>query len=125
MYHVLPRYCDIFVWLVAVGPWCFSYFNHGEYRGQVNVTATGKPCQRWDAQVPHVHTVDAEDMPDGSLEDAGNFCRNPNQRWWPWCYTMTATRWEYCAIEDIVCRKYHVESLCKHFVFTNVVEIYV
>lgn len=32
------------------------YRGKGEgYRGRVNVTVSGIPCQRWDAQTPHRH----------------------------------------------------------------------
>ena len=42
--------------LLAVGPWCFGYHVNGKlYQGHVGETATGKPCQRWDAQHPHRH----------------------------------------------------------------------
>ena len=100
------------VLLFSVGPWCFTYFINGvKYRGHVSVTATGKSCQRWDAQQPHSHGQVSDNFPDGSLEEVANFCRNPDQKWWPWCYTMTDTRWEYCAIEDIVCRKYQMQFL--------------
>ena len=95
-----------------VGPWCFTTrFNGGNYQGRVHVTATGKLCQRWDAQQPNTHSVVSGDIPDESLEDAANFCRNPGgHSLWPWCYTTTATRWEYCSIQDIVCRKYRGQS---------------
>uniref|UniRef100_A0A8C6ZK62 Kringle domain-containing protein n=1 Tax=Nothoprocta perdicaria TaxID=30464 RepID=A0A8C6ZK62_NOTPE len=33
---------------------CFRGKGEG-YRGRVNVTASGIPCQRWDAQAPHKH----------------------------------------------------------------------
>ena len=98
------------VCLFTVGPWCFSYFNKtgGKYRGRVNVTATGKPCKLWDNESMQNVGLDPEGFPDSSLEEAANFCRNPNGSAWPWCYTMTVTRWEYCAIEDIVCRTFHI-----------------
>ena len=99
-------YCliDIF----TVGPLCFASPQSGKYQGRVNVTATGKPCQRCNAQTPHTHDSIAAEFPDGSLEDAANYCRNPGNVHilWPWCFTMTSTRWEYCSIQDALCRKY-------------------
>ncbi|MBN3313794.1 HGFL protein, partial [Atractosteus spatula] len=49
--------------------YCFR--NRGEdYRGKVNETTSGIPCQRWDAQ---------------GLEE--NYCRNPDGSEAPWCFT--------------------------------------
>ena len=98
-----------------MGPWCFINTESSEtYKGNVNVTVTGKVCQRWDAQQPHSHSMIAEDFPDRSLKDAANFCRDPGKlgiTQWPWCYTMTSTRWEFCSVQDIICRKYKKEKL--------------
>ncbi|KAG7253237.1 hypothetical protein CRUP_024159 [Coryphaenoides rupestris] len=41
-----------------------------DYRGRVNETTSGIPCQRWDAQ---------------GLEE--NYCRNPDGSEAPWCFT--------------------------------------
>ena len=100
------------VWFFAVGPWCFAgIIDSKNYQGRVNITATGNPCQRWDAQQPHAHSVVAADIPDDSLEEAANYCRSSDGAIWPWCYTLTSTRWEYCSIQDIVCRKYQIEDV--------------
>ncbi|XP_077593672.1 muscle, skeletal receptor tyrosine-protein kinase [Stigmatopora nigra] len=68
------------------------------YRGSVNVTGSGIPCQRWDQQVPHRHRLSAEAIPE--LKGSQSGCRNPagiGER--PWCYTSDAdVRWEYCAV---------------------------
>ncbi len=54
---------------------------HGvEYGGYVSQTKTGKTCQRWDSQSPHEHTRnDIAAFPDLTLQDAANFCRNPDK----------------------------------------------
>ena len=40
-----------------------------------------------------------EHFPDRSIEDAKNYCRNPDNSRFLWCYTTDpGTRWEYCAI---------------------------
>ncbi|CAH1776060.1 unnamed protein product [Owenia fusiformis] len=72
------------------------------YRGTLSVTNTGKTCQRWDSQSPHSHQVtDNSAVPDETLGDANNYCRNANS--WqegPWCYTTdSSTRWEYCDVQ--------------------------
>ena len=63
-------------------------------------TITGRICQRWVSFTPHqpsAHVV-PKNFPDGSVEEAGNKCRNPDREpEGPWCYTMDpALRWEYC-----------------------------
>ena len=49
------------------------------YVGNVNVTVTGLPCQRWDSQVPHAHPYNSPAymyaFPEGSATAAGNKCR--------------------------------------------------
>ena len=72
-----------------------------EYCGQLSITKTGKTCQRWHSQYPHAHTRNNPSaFPDESLEDAANYCRNPdNEQEGPWCYTTDPnTRWEYCEV---------------------------
>ena len=39
-------------------------------------------------------------FPDASLEEASNFCRNPDKEVRVWCYTVNPdVRWEYCDVE--------------------------
>lgn len=51
------------------------WLKQADYRGQVNVTETGKTCQRWDSQIPHSHVFNPDSEP--GLEH--NFCRNPGR----------------------------------------------
>ena len=44
-----------------------------DYRGTINETSTGIPCQRWDEQEPHGHDRTAENYPIFGLEE--NYCR--------------------------------------------------
>uniref|UniRef100_A0AAV2KWI9 Hepatocyte growth factor n=1 Tax=Knipowitschia caucasica TaxID=637954 RepID=A0AAV2KWI9_KNICA len=55
------------------------------YRGSVDTTPTGLTCQRWDRQYPHNHTFIPEAYPCKDLRE--NFCRNPDGRESPWCFT--------------------------------------
>ncbi|XP_035662897.1 protein SpAN-like isoform X1 [Branchiostoma floridae] len=67
------------------------------YRGTVFVTATGRTCQRWDAQAPHQHDRTPTNYQDSGLEE--NYCRNPDGEASPWCYTTDRfVRWEHCSI---------------------------
>ncbi|XP_070216504.1 hepatocyte growth factor-like protein isoform X2 [Bos mutus] len=85
---------------------CFRGKGEG-YRGTVNTTAAGVPCQRWDAQLPHQHRFAPEkyvckfkhtSAPHTPLEE--NFCRNPDgDSHGPWCYTTDpGTPFDYCAL---------------------------
>ena len=73
------------------------------YGGKVSVTHGNVDCQRWDIQHPHVHKyTDPSRFPDASLADASNYCRAPDGRDIPWCYTTSAEqRWDYCDFEAI------------------------
>uniref|UniRef100_A0A4W4FYS0 Kringle domain-containing protein n=1 Tax=Electrophorus electricus TaxID=8005 RepID=A0A4W4FYS0_ELEEL len=67
------------------------------YRGTVAVTASGKTCQIWASQYPHIHSRTPEKYPCKGLEK--NYCRNPDNERKPWCYTTDPeTRWEYCTV---------------------------
>ncbi|XP_068735923.1 uncharacterized protein [Montipora capricornis] len=72
------------------------------YRGNVNLTQSGRTCQRWTAQCPHRHWRIPEDV-DTSQNDSNNMCRNPDGSApdGPWCYTTDPNmRWEYCNISQ-------------------------
>lgn len=72
-----------------------------DYEGSKSVSKSGKTCQRWDTQTPHSHTRNnVNDFPESQLEDAANYCRNPdNEPDGPWCYTTDPNkRWEYCDV---------------------------
>ena len=67
------------------------------YNGTLNVTESGRTCQKWDSDTPHSHPITS--LHRYYLEDH-NYCRNPEGRGKrPWCYTMDpAVRWEYCDV---------------------------
>uniref|UniRef100_A0A8C4DEL3 Macrophage stimulating 1 n=1 Tax=Dicentrarchus labrax TaxID=13489 RepID=A0A8C4DEL3_DICLA len=56
-----------------------------DYRGKVNETTSGIPCQRWDAQQPHEHPFYPNTYECKGLEE--NYCRNPDGSEAPWCFT--------------------------------------
>jgi len=75
------------------------------YAGKVYTSKSGKTCQRWTSQTPHEHFFwnptqkDPNNYPDNSVEEAANYCRNPDGADAPYCYTMDeGTRWELCDI---------------------------
>ncbi|XP_009706844.1 PREDICTED: hepatocyte growth factor-like protein, partial [Cariama cristata] len=67
---------------------CFRGKGEG-YRGRVNVTVSGIPCQRWDAQTPHRHHFTPNKYPCKDLQE--NYCRNPDGSEAPWCFTARPT----------------------------------
>jgi len=73
------------------------------YRGRLNVTVSGRACQRWSAQHPHPHTHAVGDASDAGLGDH-NYCRMPNpgsRALAVWCYTTSAdVEWEYCHVPE-------------------------
>ena len=78
---------------------CKLTFNGTTYKGNVNMTASGLPCQRWDSQLPHFHyNNDPLAFPDDTMDEAANNCRNPDASITLWCYTTTSMRYDYCAI---------------------------
>ncbi|XP_078684300.1 hepatocyte growth factor-like [Branchiostoma floridae x Branchiostoma belcheri] len=89
-------------WQYCTVPQCFSdcYIDDGaSYRGTVNITSSGRACQRWDSQTPHPHTRTPTTYPSAGLDQ--NFCRNPDGEAEPWCYTQDPyVRWEACVISN-------------------------
>lgn len=102
------------------GPWCFTMdplvrlqpcglpqcsevecvsCNGEKYRGPIDHTESGRECQRWDLDMPHRHTFQPKRYPGKGLSD--NYCRNPDGRQRPWCYTTDPNvPWEYCRIKE-------------------------
>nr|XP_025039232.1 hepatocyte growth factor-like protein isoform X1 [Pelodiscus sinensis]XP_025039233.1 hepatocyte growth factor-like protein isoform X2 [Pelodiscus sinensis] len=73
---------------------CFRQKGEG-YRGKVNVTTSGIPCQRWDAQTPHRHHFRPETYECKDLRE--NYCRNPDGSEAPWCFTsLPSMRVAFC-----------------------------
>ena len=72
-----------------------------DYTGTVHVTKTGKQCQEWSSNTPHIPSSSYTDdkFPDGSREAASNYCRNPSGDSFVWCYTTDPdVRWEECDV---------------------------
>jgi len=69
-----------------------------QYKGTKSTTRSGKKCQAWNQQSPHVHGQTKNKFDAGDFET--NYCRNPNgASGGAWCYTMDKDkRDEYCSI---------------------------
>ncbi|XP_071122899.1 uncharacterized protein [Mytilus edulis] len=98
-----------------LGQHCRMTLIGGNYRGNVNITKSGKTCQAWSSVTPHKHHFN------GTLADQENYCRNPDtEPEGPWCYTTDVnSRWEYCDVHYCVrpFREYAVEVLSGSKVF--------
>jgi hypothetical protein len=104
----------------AGGPWCYTtdpekqweYCDikfcveckktlFGEdYSGGKTTTVSGRACQSWASQKPHNH-IKYTNFPEGSEEEAKNYCRNPDHdAGGPWCWTTDPEKkWEYCDVK--------------------------
>ncbi len=72
-----------------------------KYTGTSSVTQSGRTCQAWASQTPHLHTLGSTDreFPDDSVQEASNYCRDPDYSGALWCFTTDPdVQWEYCKI---------------------------
>ena len=97
-----------------------------DYQGKSNQTIDGTPCQPWSSQTPHRHSfTDPKYYLEGTVEEAGSFCRNPEQPrdgnydYWVWCYTTAQSmRYGYCEMENY-CGEYSNHIDFNHKAFLN------
>ncbi|XP_046359353.2 plasminogen-like [Haliotis rufescens] len=71
------------------------------YLGTLNITNTGRTCQRWDTDTPHKRRDYPMGMSRGDLAlvDESNYCRVSPYTEVPWCYTLDpSVRWEKCSV---------------------------
>ncbi|XP_048254631.1 uncharacterized protein LOC125381604 [Haliotis rufescens] len=85
-----------------------EHWGRAEYAGNVSITVSGRTCQPWTADTPHVRNKFCRSTSlyyvDGSVSAAGNSCRDPDGTGKPWCYTTDPMkRWEICNIQE--CRR--------------------
>ena len=89
--------------------------NGSGYRGTVNVTVTGLPCQRWTEEEPNDPFYTPHSSPGFGLGDH-NYCRNPDGDTVPWCYNGQSTEpsWEYCHVPT--CFSGKIASDCRKII---------
>ena len=81
-----------------------------DYTGTTTTTENGYTCLDW------VNLYDdASNFPDASLDDAANYCRNPDESELTWCYNTTDKDWDYCDIPD--CGKCY--EIARHWKLIN------
>ena len=90
-----------------------------EYRGNISVTMDGFTCQAWSSQTPHLHEMTDPDLfPDHTLEEAQNFCRNPDgQTHGPWCYMMSHTA-SSTILAKMTCNVPYCDSINTRMIFS-------
>ncbi|CAD5112317.1 DgyrCDS1543 [Dimorphilus gyrociliatus] len=88
-----------------------KYNKYGsEFQGSTFTSSnTNKSCIKWTEMLSVINkTVVKErfEFPGTSLEEAENYCRNPNRDpKGPWCYVSTDGEREYCDIPFCACKK--------------------
>ncbi|XP_063678733.1 uncharacterized protein LOC134814511 [Bolinopsis microptera] len=97
-----------------------SYGNGADYRGMGATTISGRNCQAWNSQLPHKHSRMEENYPFAGL-GAHNYCRNPDDEEFPWCYTTDPlVRWEYCSLKR--CAKVRYEQISANMTYWDAQE---
>ena len=83
---------------------CFVYNPNTQramYQGRKATTKTGRQCQQWNEQYPHLHRgrKNFKEAGFGNPRKLANFCRDPDGEGFPWCYTVDPdARWEECDV---------------------------
>ena len=98
--------CFLNLWMIfSANPWFVELVPQSfHYQGKHALTKDNVVCQRWDSQIPHEHTfTDASQYPDATVQDAENYCRGRDSEPWPWCYTTSSVRWEFCGKLELLC----------------------
>ncbi|CAC5364684.1 PLG [Mytilus coruscus] len=71
--------------------------NSTQYFGTINYTVSGRACQTWSRNFPHVAIF----LPDNDEDRNTNYCRDNHYytHGTPWCYTEDPDfRWEFCPV---------------------------
>ncbi|KAL4227841.1 hypothetical protein ACF0H5_013279 [Mactra antiquata] len=85
---------------------CYSSSSHLGYTGTANVTLNGNTCQNWADQTPQQHTMTSAIIPETSLADAKNYCRDADGHGIAWCYTTNIkVRYELCDVYPCLTNK--------------------
>ena len=75
---------------------CWS--NSSSWTAKISRTISGRACQAWKSDYPHKHIFHDDMMfPDGNESLASNYCRDPDGKGAPWCFTTDIeVPWQFC-----------------------------
>ncbi|XP_033758086.1 uncharacterized protein LOC117340434 [Pecten maximus] len=78
---------------------CYEAGRSHEYKGHRSCTSSGRQCQAWESQFPHMHELKATSFPGENM--TGSYCRDPDRlRGTPWCFTLDPEiEWEDCSVD--------------------------
>jgi len=84
-----------------------------EYMGTMSTTVSGRTCRSWSLGSEFPAARLDKNFPDGSIEAARNYCRNPDgDSGGPWCHTIDPDgNWEHCPV-PFCAGKYTVSKTC-------------
>jgi len=67
----------------------------------MSTTVNGNACRPWSMGSNYAAAQDPANFPDGSIDAASNYCRNPDSDpGGPWCHVAHSNigHWEYCPV---------------------------
>ena len=72
--------------------------NSSKWTAKISRTISGRTCQHWNSSYPHSHPFHDDALfPDDSMAAALNYCRDPDGKGAPWCYTTDPeVLWQFC-----------------------------
>ena len=115
LYHLIPVVKKTWITFLLIrctscfsaNPWFVKICPRSiNYQGLYTVTKDNVDCQRWDVQTPHDHTyTDSSFYLEDSVGEASNYCRQLGGEPWPWCYTTSDQRWDFCGKLELYCGK--------------------
>ncbi|XP_071944172.1 scavenger receptor cysteine-rich domain superfamily protein-like [Antedon mediterranea] len=82
---------------------CFKVSDGSDYRGTQDTTENGRYCLSWTSTIKGRDAIYPVDYTNKGIGDH-NFCRNPNGRCRPWCYSGNFYEMNDCAVPS--CGKY-------------------
>ena len=100
----------------------YEYIQPSKYTGTVNVTYSGVPCLNWTSVANETFTFS-----DVSIKDALNYCRDPLNLGYLWCYEYHSNRRTKC---NVTCKSffhfkisYSNPNALKFVLYSNILEL--
>ena len=84
----------LFSFNVFIGSDCYEPGKAKEYSGKIATTVRNETCVPWN-DFGHDKVVDVNNFPEKSIKDAMNYCRSPDSKTQPWCFTEKGQSRDY------------------------------